>query len=303
VAVTLQIMRGNIGQWAPVAADTWPADMTARFPVTPTLATSTAMEFNVPNFPLRTSFATTESYVIGANLAVVLSRGTEVVTSSQVLHVGRTPAPRKIDSVEDPLVAANAYNKYARIRIHGEGFDDTDGPNGYRGVIGGYFGIGTPGSATNRLMSVANRSHDYLELLLPADCRQRGLLMLSAGQPSGGGSETLIASSLTVECIPDIPKAYIVGTEPVFSISSPLAVQAGGAVNIRGTDLHVARFFDGANSSTALVSSAPVKVSATEEQVYVTLPAANHFYQILMRYPLYGHDAGSWVSGFAKTPP
>jgi hypothetical protein len=116
----------------------------------------------------------------------------------------------------------------ARLKISGVGFNE---------VIGGYFGEGTLGSATNPLWSVINRSHSYLELQTTTACKQEGILMLSEPVPAAGGSPPLILpdSVIRAACYPATPSGFILGSES--AANGVVYAQAGAMVNIRGTNM------------------------------------------------------------------
>lgn len=266
------------GQWVPNTA------ALRKYPIAPTASTATRVDFLIPD----------KVQVWGsATMVVVLTKGAQ--SAFAPVMVGQTPTIRKITSVEHVAVWSNNPGWFiggiagGRIQIHGSGFNEVPGPGGYWAVKGGYFGQGTPGSATNPLFSVVNLSEDgtYVELLLPKDCDQYGLLMLSTGA-SNGGTEGLILPDkpITVGCSKSIPGGTIQGLGPNGVISAT----PGSSVNIVGADLYfVSRVVDNQGRSYPFTTHG----SGSGTSLTVTLPnAPGTWLQLYVQNSLYGPGAG-----------
>jgi hypothetical protein len=107
-------------------------------------------------------------------MLVVFAKANQVAVGSQmVLMVGPTPTARTITSVYHTSIYSSSPGWFVDqiaggpITLLGSGFDDIPEPSGYSGVVGGYFGVGTPGSCTNPLIS-AIKGH---QLLCSCSCR------------------------------------------------------------------------------------------------------------------------------------
>ena len=228
---------------------------------------------------------------------VVTAKKLTYTATSQMFIFGTTPVDRKITSVEQTAVRAGL-----RVKIHGQGFDDVIGPGGYNGVVGGYFGVGTPGSTSNPLISVGNRRSDYAELWLPATCDQEGILMLTAPRP-GGGSDDLVSATppITVTCVRNTPSGFIVGSE---SLPNGLVlVQPGATVTIRGTGLRVVtRVIDQQGKSYPFTYAKIGSGASAFEQLSVTMPnAGGAGGGFLLENKLTDPIAAGTVNGIART--
>jgi hypothetical protein len=193
------------------------------FSATATDVTATGFKFVVPDVPPTMS--------IIATMLVTVTKGTASTTGKDVIQVGQKPTERKITRVEQTAVRGGG-----RMKIHGLGFDDVPGPGGYSGVTVGYFGVGTPGSVSNPAISVANRGATYVELWLPQNCNQYGILMLGSPGSMGGSENYVIATPpIVVGCANATPSGNVV--ESVGAPNGSVAIAAGGSVTIRGTGL------------------------------------------------------------------
>ncbi len=190
---------------------------------------------------------------------VIVTKGALADTSDAPLFIGATRPVRKITSVAQTVVRAGG-----RMKVNGVGFSD---------VIGGYFGPGTPGSATNPLLSAMNRSDTYVELVTPPDCNQEGILMLNGGLPPGGGTPIYITGGglnapIRVGCASGTPAGKVDGSEAFANGVVP--VLPGSKVSIRGTNLRwVTKVIDQANRNYAFTYA----LVGTTEFLSVTLPA------------------------------
>jgi hypothetical protein len=188
--------------------DTWVVNTSLagnNYAITPTNQTPTIIEFAVPNVPV---------YADGqaVHYAIVLTKNSQTVTAPDSLAVSLVPTPLVLSSLDPPGVAAPSAlsdNHQSRLKIHGTGFLDNDGvPT----VVGGVFGNGTIESATNPKFTIANVTPNYVELWLPDQCDQEGLLMLLT-LPVGGGStggspyDVIVPASgtITAACMKDVP--------------------------------------------------------------------------------------------------
>ena len=192
--------------------------------------TATGFKFAVPVVP--------PTFALIASMVVTVTKGTASVTSKDVIQVGQKPTERKITSVEQTAVRGGG-----RVKIHGLGFDDVLGTGGYNGVTVGYFGVGTPGSVTNPAISVGNRGATYVELWLPQNCNQQGMLMLSAPGSMGSSEKYIVATPPIIVGCGTTPSGNVV--ESVGAPNGIASVAAGGSVTIRGTGLRfVTRIVD-----------------------------------------------------------
>lgn len=192
----------------------------------------------------------------------------------------------------------------ARIRIHGLGFSGVPGPEGYNAVVGGYFGVGTPGSVSNPLISVGNLSAEYVELWLPKTCDQEGILMLTA-PPVHGGSEFLIVADgapIIAGCAQDTPKGAIQGSEA--SADGGVMAQPGGTIAIRGTDLrYVTRVIDQQRNAYPFRFSKVGAGTAESELLTVTLPQTPGLNAaFLLENKLTDPVVAGTVNGFVRMP-
>jgi hypothetical protein len=223
---------------------------------------------------------------------VMVSKGAESATSGVAIHIGPRPVPRKILGV-----AQAAVRPGGRIRITGVGFNSAG-----VGVIGGYFGVGTPGSTSNPLISVANRSDSYAELWLPQTCDQEGILMLTAGPAPGGGSERLITGDqpIIVGCGPT-PGGRIVGTEA--AANGIMLVAPGSSVTIRGTALrYVTRVIDNQMRSYPFTFNKVGSGGSAFEQLSVAIPpGAGQVYQFYLENKLTDPVLDGTVQGIVRT--
>jgi hypothetical protein len=140
-------------------------------------------------------------------------------TSTGAIHVKLPEPVRKITSASPTMVRAGL-----RINVEGVGLEE---------VTGAYFGVGTPGSTTNPLIAIANRHANGLQILVPAGCKQSGLLMLH--QPVASGTPRLITpdAPTTVHCFSDTPAGTIDGLDA----SGIFYASPTSTISIRGTNL------------------------------------------------------------------
>jgi len=204
-------------QDAYTVSTTWVINTRAQIiPITPFNVTATSFSF-VPANMAGPYAAQSRAHLL------VVTKGTLADTSDAPLFIFQPRVVRKITSV-----AQTAIRSGGRVKITGVGLGN---------VIGGYFGNGTPGSVSNPMWTVANRSDTYLELWTTPQCNQEGILMLDGGAPPGGGSNILITpdSVIRVGCYPGTPSGYIVGTESMPN--STVYAPAGSSITIRGSNL------------------------------------------------------------------
>lgn len=207
--------------------------VTQTFPAPASSVTATGFKFAVPDVP--------STLALLAKMVVTVTKGTASVTSKDVISVGQKPTERKITRVEQTAVRGGG-----RVRIHGLGFNDVLGPGGYNAVTVGYFGVGTPGSVTNPAISVSTPGPTYVELLLPRDCNQRGVLMLRAPGAPGSTETYIVATPPIIVGCGTTPSGSVV--ESVGAPNGVASVAAGGSVTIRGTGLRfVTRIVDQTN--------------------------------------------------------
>jgi hypothetical protein len=218
----VRLQKGQaIGGWIANPGDGIP------HPSTPFGLTPTSFRFVIPRLFERFSAPPT-------NYVVIVTKGSVADTSDSPILIADPDSIRKIISVAKLVVRAGQ-----RIDVTGLGFDE---------VIGGYFGVSTPGSTMNPLMAVANRHTSDLQLMTPPDCNQEGILMLSQGRPGIANDLIIGDRPIIVACVKETPKGMIQGSEG--NASGTVRVKAGGTFSIKGTGLkYVTRVRDGRNST------------------------------------------------------
>lgn len=235
------------------------------FPVTPTVATPTRLEFKLPEASLEDTFAP---------VVLVLGNGTTTASTAQAVMVSSPVTPRVITDAQPRVARAGQ-----RITLTGTGFGAT---MAYSGVEGGYLGSGALDTAANPRLGIINRGATAVQLMLPADCNREGLVMLMAPSP-GGGSPALVVGTppIKVACLSSDPAGRIAGT-------SGIQAAAGATITITGTNLrYVTSVRDNRNQQAAFRVLSAGDQPGPQDRLEITLPAT------AARPELYSYFLGS----------
>lgn len=187
---------------------------------------------------------------------LIVTKGAAADTSNSKLDIGAARPVKKITGVKQAVVRSGL-----RIELSGLGFDQVDGA---------YFGTGTPGSQSNPLYSIANRSSTSIQIMTTATCNQYGILMLRE-TPTGQGSDVLITGDtvIRVGCAAGTPLGYIAGTES--SANHQISVMPGSTILIKGTNLRwVTRVLDQRNTAHPFTFSPGFQ--SVPDHLTVTMP-------------------------------